>query len=81
MRIITQDNLRIRMNALQVDYGTKQSYICEQTKIHPSDLTRFKKNHLELTQPECERLDKFLSERGYGSDIFAFKAIVQGTFS
>lgn len=70
------------MNALLADYGTKQTYICKYTGIAPSDLCKFKGDRLSLTLSQCERLDKFLTERGYGNDeLKAITAIIQGSFN
>jgi len=80
-KMTKQDSLRIRMNALFADYGTRQNFICERTGIFPSTLTKFKKDNLNLNDTECERLDQFLTERGYGDDLKAITSIIQSNFN
>ena len=60
-----QDNLRDRLNMLMDDYGTTQNFICEKTGLAPSELCRFRKETVVLNQTQVNKLNGFLTERGY----------------
>lgn len=75
-----QSNLRVRLNALISDFGTTQTYICRETGIAPSELCRFRRQTVILAPTQAQRLDQFLTERGYEDTVKAFSAIVQGSF-
>ena len=75
-----QDTLRLRMAALMLDYGTTQSYIARCTHIDRADLSKFKAQKMILAPAQAQRLDTFLSQRGYRDELGAMDAIINGTF-
>lgn len=75
-----QNDLRIRLCALISDYGTTITYIAQKANIDRSSLSKFRNGKLYLEPSQVQRLDRFLSERGYSNELKAITAVIQGTF-
>ena len=73
-----QDIIRLRLTALKMNYGTPNKFICQRTGITEPVLSRFVRGIFNLQQEDLDRLEKFLSDRGYGDDLKCFIGIVQG---